>query len=167
MLCGQKKKKKKLTVGMFNIQIDTAPSVGPLIRWSHVSYVGWGIWVQRSVRKGDQKYQDHHLQYEFTFINVDDESHPNCIVWLEIWANDWTFKVILGSLIFIYSYFLPIVVVQLTSWAAAPQASLSFTISQGLLKLMSTESVMLPNHLIFYCSLSPLALSLSQHQGLF
>ena len=40
MLCGQKKEEKKLTVGMFNIQIDTAPSVGPLIRWSHVRYVG-------------------------------------------------------------------------------------------------------------------------------
>ena len=35
-----------------------------------------------------------------------------------------------------------------TSWTAALQASLSFTISQSLLKLMSIESVMLPNHLI-------------------
>ena len=33
-------------------------------------------------------------------------------------------------------------------WTAAHQASLSFTISQMLLKLMSTESVMLSNHLI-------------------
>ena len=33
-------------------------------------------------------------------------------------------------------------------WTAACQASLSFTISQSLLKLMSIESVMPPNHLI-------------------
>ena len=36
----------------------------------------------------------------------------------------------------------------LTPWTAARQVSLSFTISQGLLKLMSTESVMPSNHLI-------------------
>ena len=35
-----------------------------------------------------------------------------------------------------------------TSWTAACQASLSFTISQSLLKLMSIESVMPFNHLI-------------------
>ena len=36
----------------------------------------------------------------------------------------------------------------MTSWAAAHQVSLSFTISQSLLKLMSIESVMPSNHLI-------------------
>ena len=35
-----------------------------------------------------------------------------------------------------------------TLWTAACQASLSFTISQSLLSLMSIESVMLSNHLI-------------------
>ena len=35
-----------------------------------------------------------------------------------------------------------------TPWTAARQASLSFTISQSLLKLMSIEPVMPPNHLI-------------------
>ena len=35
-----------------------------------------------------------------------------------------------------------------TPWTAARQASLSFTISQSLLKFMSTESMMLSNHLI-------------------
>ena len=34
-----------------------------------------------------------------------------------------------------------------TPWTAAHQASLSFTISQSLLKLISVESVMPPNHL--------------------
>ena len=35
-----------------------------------------------------------------------------------------------------------------TPWTAARQASLSFTISRNLLKLISIESVMLSNHLI-------------------
>ena len=38
-------------------------------------------------------------------------------------------------------------------WTAARQAPLSFTISQSLLKFMSTGSVMLSNHLIFSCPL--------------
>ena len=37
-----------------------------------------------------------------------------------------------------------------TTWTAAPQASLSITNSQSLLKLMSIESVMPSNHLILY-----------------
>ena len=40
-----------------------------------------------------------------------------------------------------------------TPWTAACQASLSFTISQSLLKLMSTESMMPANHLILCCPL--------------
>ena len=39
------------------------------------------------------------------------------------------------------------------TWASAGQASLSFTISQGLLKLMSIELVMPSNHLTFCHSL--------------
>ena len=35
-----------------------------------------------------------------------------------------------------------------TTWTAAHQTPLSFTISQSLLKLMSIESEMLSNHLI-------------------
>ena len=38
-----------------------------------------------------------------------------------------------------------------TSWTAAYQASLSFTVSQSLLKFTPTESVMLSNHLILFC----------------
>ena len=40
-----------------------------------------------------------------------------------------------------------------TPWTAARQASLSFTISQGLLKLMFIESVMQCSHLILCCPL--------------
>ena len=36
-----------------------------------------------------------------------------------------------------------------TQWTAAQQASLSFSISQSLLKLMYIQSVMLSNHLVF------------------
>ena len=40
-----------------------------------------------------------------------------------------------------------------TPWTAAHQASLSFTISWGLFKLMSIESVMPSNHLVLCCPL--------------
>ena len=40
-----------------------------------------------------------------------------------------------------------------TPWTAARQASLSFTISQSLLKLMGLESMMSSNHLILCCPL--------------
>ena len=40
-----------------------------------------------------------------------------------------------------------------TPWTAARQASMSFTISWSLLKLMSIESLMPSNHLIFCCPL--------------
>ena len=54
-----------------------------------------------------------------------------------------------------------------TPWTAAHQASLSFTNSRSLLKLMSIESVMPSNHLILcHPNFAP-ALSLFQHQGLF
>ena len=43
-----------------------------------------------------------------------------------------------------------------TPWTAAGQASLSFTISQSLLKLMSIESVIPPHHLILCHPLLPL-----------
>jgi len=61
---------------------------------------------------------------------------------------------VLGIEATVFYYFL--IVVQLLSlvqllvipWTAVYQASLSFTISQSLLKLMSIESVMPFNHLI-------------------
>ena len=40
-----------------------------------------------------------------------------------------------------------------TVWTAACQASLFFTISQSLLKLLSIESVMPSNHLLLCCHL--------------
>ena len=54
-----------------------------------------------------------------------------------------SFAVQLLSLILLFS----------TPWTAACQASLSFTISQSLVKLMSIELVMPSNHLILCCPL--------------
>ena len=54
-----------------------------------------------------------------------------------------------------------------TPRTTALQASLSFTISLSLLKLMSVESMMPSNCLILCHPLFPSALNLSQHQGLF
>ena len=54
-----------------------------------------------------------------------------------------------------------------TPRTTAYQDSLFFTVSWGLLKLMSMESMMPSNHLILCCPPSCPAFSLSQHQGLF
>ena len=53
-----------------------------------------------------------------------------------------------------------------TPWTAARQASLSFSISRSLLKLMSIELVMASN-ISPLLAPSPPTFSLSQHQGLF
>ena len=54
----------------------------------------------------------------------------------------------LQTVIFVIVQSLSYVQLFVTQWTAAHQASLSFTISQSLLKLMSIESVMPSNHLI-------------------
>ena len=54
-----------------------------------------------------------------------------------------------------------------TQWTAAYQASLSFTISQSLLKFMCIKSVMPSKYLILCSPPSPVALNFSQHHGLF
>ena len=52
------------------------------------------------------------------------------------------------SLLLLFVHLLSCVRLCATPWTAARQVSLSFTISQSMLKLMSIESVMLSNHLI-------------------
>ena len=54
----------------------------------------------------------------------------------------------------------------MTPWTAARQASLSFTVSQSLLKLMSIEWVMPANYLILCCPLLLLP-SVSPSTGVF
>ena len=53
----------------------------------------------------------------------------------------------------------------ITQWTAAPQASLSFTISWSLLTFMSIELVILSNPSHPLPPSSPFAFSLSQHQS--
>ena len=53
-----------------------------------------------------------------------------------------------------------------TPWTAARQASLFFTTSWSLLRLMSIESVMPTSHLILCHPHSPPTFNLFQHQGL-
>ena len=53
-----------------------------------------------------------------------------------------------------------------TPWTAAQQASLSFTLSRSLLKLLSIESVMSSNHLILCLSLLLLPLIFPSIKGL-
>ena len=54
-----------------------------------------------------------------------------------------------------------------TPWTEAHQTSLSLSISWSLPKFMSIASVTPINHFILCCPLSPSAVNLSQHQGLF
>ena len=54
-----------------------------------------------------------------------------------------------------------------TPWTAARPASLSIINCRSLIKLMSIESVMLPNHFILLSSPSPPTFNLSWHQDLF
>jgi len=72
---------------------------------------------------------------------------------------------ILMSILFYTAVVQPLSHVQLflILWTAAHQTSLSFAITQSLLKLMPIKSVMPSSHL---SSPSP-AFNLSQHQGLF
>ena len=71
------------------------------------------------------------------------------------------FSVSVEMIIFFSLYSIVVVIVQLlshvqlfvTPWTKACQASLSFTVSWNLLKLMSIESVMPSNHIILYSSL--------------
>ena len=68
------------------------------------------------------------------------------VLWLSV---QWKMSIIPTRI-----HLLPIVQLFATPWTAAPQASLSFTISLSLLKLMSTELVMPFNHLILCRSFS-------------
>ena len=66
----------------------------------------------------------------------------------------WWFSVVIATCLpFVVAYLLSHGQIFATAWTAACQASLSFTISWNLLRFMSSESVMLSNHLIFCCPL--------------
>ena len=69
--------------------------------------------------------------------------------WIEFAVFCWGFLRLYSSVICCCSVTQSCLFV--TPWIAALQASLSFTITQSLLKLMSIESMMPSNHLIFCC----------------
>ena len=73
--------------------------------------------------------------------------------WEFLWEDLWYLLFRVYCLQF--SWVQPLSCVRLfaTPWTAARQASLSFTISRSLLKLISIESVMPSNHLILCCPL--------------
>ena len=81
--------------------------------------------------------------------------------------EDFTQKFSLTHKLLLFSH--SVVSDTVTLWNAAGQASLSFTISQSLLKVMSVESrggdTIQPSHPLL--PPSPPTFNLSQHQGLF
>ena len=77
--------------------------------------------------------------------------------WLDRHASRTFPRIILDSIYSLSTHFVvqPLSCIRLlaTPWTAARQAPPSFTVSQSLLKFMSTESVIPPNHLILCCPL--------------
>ena len=67
------------------------------------------------------------------------------------WLNDWTDVHDRNLSMFCCCYWLSHIWLFLTPWTAAHQASLSFTVTWSLLKLMSIELVMPSNCLIHSC----------------
>ena len=76
-------------------------------------------------------------------LNKKRQRTKSCTCWLVSWINSSV-----QSLSHVRLF--------MTPWTAAHQASLSFTLSQSLPKLLSTESMMPSNHLILSCPLLPL-----------
>ena len=80
-------------------------------------------------------------------LGIHDHGRPRPLTTVPEWSSP----------VFSSAFWISTVIVQslscfwllMTPWTAARQASLSFTIFQSLLKLMSIESVMSSNHLIF------------------
>ena len=81
------------------------------------------------------------------------------VAWIGKACEDLSFFIVVGQSLTHVQLFA-------TPWTAARQASLSFTTSWSLLKLMSIESVM-PSTISSSAAPSPPAFSFSQHQGLF
>ena len=81
-------------------------------------------------------------------------------------VNHWTIREVPSSVANVVQL-LSCIQLFVTPWTAAWQASLSFTISRSLLKLMSIEVMMPSNHLVRPLSSPSPALNLSKHQDLF
>ena len=77
----------------------------------------------------------------------------NILLTVLIKTENTKFRNILNSHHFLVAQSLSCVRLFATPWTAAHQASLPFTFSWSLLKLMSIESVMPSNHLVLSCPL--------------
>ena len=71
-----------------------------------------------------------------------------CLSWTNALSKSWISNVVFQLLSHVHPFATP--------WTAACQASLSNTIFQSLLKLMSIESMLPSNHLVLCCPLLPL-----------
>ena len=89
------------------------------------------------------------VSYMYAYTHSFKDSFPMYVI-TEYWVR---FSVIHSRSLFAVVQLLSHVQLFGTPWIAALQASLSFTISQSLLKLMSSELVMSSNHLILCCPL--------------
>ena len=105
------------------------------------------------------KFKHHRLVMPaFNFMKT--ESYRNhsfvsgyCKSTLHLWDSSMMMHVtiicsVLLHVIYYHVHLISCVWLFATPWTAAHQASLSFTVSQSLLKLMSTESMMPSNHFI-------------------
>ena len=79
--------------------------------------------------------------WSFSFSIIPSKEIPGLISFRMDWLNLLAVQVTLSHSVMSNS---------VTPWTTASQASLSFTISQSLLKLMSIELVVPSNHLILY-----------------
>ena len=111
-----------------------------------------------------------------TSQNDQGDSHQSH--WLPLSGSGVTLLKLVDNMVEFVVQSLSCVLLFATPWTTAPQASLSFTVSWNLLKLMSIESVIPSNHLILCCPLllppsifpsirvfSSKKMSRSSHQG--
>ena len=113
-----------------------------------------GCWCSLSELNQETSWDGH------VFLGNETPWRPLCITDTDaqtrLWCHAWYLLYVVTVLWCHAWYLLYVVTVQslssvrllLTAWTAAYQASLSFIISRSLLKLMSMELVMPPNHLI-------------------
>ena len=101
---------------------------------SHQQREGAEPWAQRCWDPGCLQHREH----------AGAGGHTSCFL-----SQSSTMVSLIGWRVVVIVQSLSCVLLFASSWTDAHQASLSFTISRSLLKLMSIESVLPSNHLIF------------------
>ena len=100
--------------------------------WLFPSFRQCPVWYQSTRKRVPLSYPLFPLCLLMSWSNMKGEFYLSMIVAVQLLSRVWLFA---------------------TPWTAARQASLSFTISQSLLNLMSIELVMLSNHCVLCCPL--------------